>query len=89
MPTVEKEIQLIEAISQSQVIAIALNHENLTSEEILTLIEDYEGRFHLPTTDVLNYGCQKLIQALSDRFPNLNHKITQRHLEKMPLLAVR
>ena len=89
MPTVEREIQLIEAISQSQVIAIALNHENLTSEEILNVIEEYEDRFRLPTTDILNYGCQKLVQVISDRFPNLNHKMTQRRLEKMPLLAVR
>lgn len=88
MPTVEREIQLIEAISQSQVIAIALNHENLTSEEILTIIEDYEGRFRLPTTDILNYGCQKLVQIVCDRFPNLSRKITQRRLEKMSLLAV-
>ncbi|MFP4298745.1 MAG: DUF1611 domain-containing protein [Spirulinaceae cyanobacterium] len=89
MPTVEREIQLIEAISQSQVIAIALNHENLTNPEILKIIEDYEGRFHLPTTDVLKSGCQKLIQVLSDRFPNLNQKIMRRRLEKMPILAMR
>ncbi|MEB3229736.1 MAG: DUF1611 domain-containing protein [Leptolyngbyaceae bacterium] len=89
MPTVEREIKLIEAISQVQVIAIALNHENLTRGEVLTIIEEYEGYFRLPTTDVLNDGCQKLVQVLSDRFPNLNYKITQRRLEKMPLLEVR
>ena len=89
MPTVEREIQLIEAISQSQVIAIALNHENLTHEEILTIIEDYEGRLRLPTTDILNYGCQKIVKIVCDRFPDLNQKITRKRLEKMPLLAVR
>jgi uncharacterized NAD-dependent epimerase/dehydratase family protein len=88
MPTVESEIQLIEAISQSQVIAIALNHENLAEEEILKIIKDYEDRFRLPTTDVLNYGCQKLIQILNDRFPKLNQKITRMRLERMPLLAM-
>lgn len=87
MPTVESEIQLIEAISQSQVIAIALNHENLTDEEILKTIKDYEDCFCLPTTDVLNYGCQKLIQILSDRFPKLNQRIKQERLETLPLLA--
>ncbi|MDY7015170.1 MAG: DUF1611 domain-containing protein, partial [Cyanobacteriota bacterium] len=34
MPAIESEILLIEAISQSQVIAIALSHENLTETEI-------------------------------------------------------
>jgi uncharacterized NAD-dependent epimerase/dehydratase family protein len=32
MPTLESEIRLIESISQSQVIAIALSHEDLTAE---------------------------------------------------------
>jgi uncharacterized NAD-dependent epimerase/dehydratase family protein len=89
MPTIEREIQLIEAISPSQVIAIALNHENLTPDEILTIIENYEDQFRLPTTDVLNYGCQKLIQALSDRFPHLSHKIKPKTLQKIPLSAVK
>ncbi|MGB3310205.1 MAG: DUF1611 domain-containing protein [Nodosilinea sp.] len=88
MPTVESEIQLIEAISQSQVIAIALNHENLAEENVLKIIKDYEDRFCLPTTDVLSYGCQKLVHTLGDRFPELNQKIVQRRLEKMPQLAV-
>jgi uncharacterized NAD-dependent epimerase/dehydratase family protein len=88
MPTVESEIQLIEAISQSQVIAIALSHENLTETEIPQIIKDYEYQFQLPTTDVLNYGCQKLIQTLRDRFPKLNQKIKRGSLETMPLLAV-
>jgi uncharacterized NAD-dependent epimerase/dehydratase family protein len=88
MPTVESEIQLIEAISQSQVIAIALSHENLTDEEIPIIIKNYEDRLRLPTTDVLNYGCQKIIQSLSNMFPKLNQKIKQRHLEEMSLLAI-
>ncbi|MEO1299878.1 MAG: DUF1611 domain-containing protein [Cyanobacteria bacterium J06636_16] len=89
MPSVECEIQLIEAISRSQVIAIALSHENLTDKEILKTIKDYEDRLHLPTTDVLKYGCQKLVQTLGERFPGLNQKIKQGRLEIMPLLAVR
>ncbi|PZV09083.1 MAG: DUF1611 domain-containing protein [Leptolyngbya sp.] len=87
MPTVESEIQLIEAISHSQVIAIALSHENLTAEEIPEIIKDYESRLRLPTTDVLNYGCQKLVQSLCNYFPKLNQKIN-RDL-KTPLLAIR
>lgn len=88
MPDVESEIQLIEAISQSKVVGIALSHENLTDKEIQRTIEDYEDRFRLPTTDVLNYGCQKLIQALGDRFPKLNQIIKQKSLTKIPLLAM-
>ena len=87
MPTVESEIQLIEAISHSQVIAIALSHENLITEEIPKIIKEYESRLRLPTTDVLNYGCQKLVQSLCNYFPKLNQKINRGF--KTPLLAIR
>lgn len=89
MPTVESEIQLIEAISQSQVMAIALSHENLTDEEIPKIIKDYENRLRLPTTDVLKYGCQKFIQTLGNSFPKLNQKIKRENLALVPLLAMR
>ena len=89
MPTLESEIQLIEAISQAKVMAIALSHENLTTEEIPDIITSYEDWFGLPTTDVLNYGCQKLVQTLSDRFPKLKQKIRRGSLETVPLLAAR
>jgi uncharacterized NAD-dependent epimerase/dehydratase family protein len=75
MPTVEREIQLIEAISSAPVIAIALSHEDLAATEIPAIILDYEARLGLPTTDVLNYGCEKLVRALGDRFPELAQKI--------------
>ena len=87
MPTIESEIQLIETISQSKVMAIAISHENLTDGEVMKVIEDYEDYFRLPTTDVLNYGCQKLVQMLCARFPKLNQKIKQKRVEKIPLLA--
>lgn len=91
MPTLEQEIQLIEAIAQTRVIAIALSHENLTPQTLQTLIHDYEQRLGLPTTDVLSHGCQKLIQALSDRFPKLKLKLKLKHprLDPNPLPALR
>jgi uncharacterized NAD-dependent epimerase/dehydratase family protein len=89
MPTIESEIQLIEAISQSQVIAIALSHENLADREIPKIIKDYETRLQLPTTDVLIYGCQKLVQSLCHYFPKLNQKIKREGLDTVPVLALR
>ena len=76
MPTVEQEIQLIEAISSASVIAIALSHEGMQKSEVVTAIERYEQQLQLPTTDVLSYGCQKLIQAIANRFPSLNQKLS-------------
>ncbi|MGB8701992.1 MAG: DUF1611 domain-containing protein, partial [Thermosynechococcaceae cyanobacterium] len=89
MPTIESEIQLIEAISQSQVIAIALSHENLTTEKTLKIIEDYEQNLKLPTTDVLTYGCQKLIQSLCNYFPKLTRIISRAQIAEQPLVATR
>lgn len=85
MPTVKSEIQMIEAISQSQVIAIALSHEGINDVEVSKFIEDYEERLHLPTTDVLTYGTQKLIKMLGDRFPTINQKINDLSLESIPV----
>lgn len=89
MPTLESEIQLIEAISQSQVLAITLSHENLAEAEIPDIIADYEDSLRLPTTDVLNYGCQKLVQTLTDHFPKLSQKIKRGSWAVAPVLAIR
>ncbi len=89
MPTVASEIQLIESISPSKVIAIALSHENLATRDILPIIDSYEEQLQLPTTDVLSHGCQKLIQALVTRFPQLAPPQTSVQPEKVPVLAMR
>jgi uncharacterized NAD-dependent epimerase/dehydratase family protein len=89
MPTVESEIKLIEAISPARVMAITLSHEDLAAAEVLKVIADYEQRLKLPTTDVLSYGCQKLIHTLSNHFPKLKQKIKQENIVKIPALATR
>jgi hypothetical protein len=87
MPLIESEIKLIEAISQTKVMAIALNHETLSDEEMLKFIEDYEKLFHLPATDVLSYGCQKLVQSLNHHFPKLRQKIKPQEITNSPCIC--
>ena len=89
MPTIESEIKLIEAIAQTRVMAIALSHENLTDQEILHIVAAYEQTLHLPTTDVLSHGCQKLVQTLINQFPKLRQKSQRSSLERIPVLAAR
>lgn len=86
MPTVESEIDLIEAISKSKVLAITLSHEGLRNGEMPGIIANYEERFKLPTTDVLSYGCQKIVQTLIAHFPVLNTTIIQKGLETDPVM---
>ena len=74
MPTLESEINLIETVSDSKVIAITLNHEDMTDDEIDNTIIKYEKSFNLPTTDTLNGGCEKLVTKLFNVFPELSRK---------------
>lgn len=74
MPTLKSEIELIEIFSKTKVIAITLNHEKMTDQEIDKTIIDYEIDYNLPTTDVLKYGCDKLIKVLLETFPKLKRE---------------
>jgi len=90
MPSIISEIRLIKEISQAQVIAIALSHEDSTETEIRKTIESYEERLFLPTTDVLSYGCAKLVRALYNLFPSLGVKSqvkNQSNSQTPPLLT--
>ena len=71
MPGLESEIELLEVFSGSPVMAITLNHENMSDDEVEKTILAYEEEFDLPTTDVLKYGCDKLIERLYEIFPEL------------------
>jgi len=71
MPTLESEIELIEVFSKSRVIAITINHEDMADAEVKNTIVEYESKYELPTTDVLKFGCDKLINTLFTVFPEL------------------
>jgi uncharacterized NAD-dependent epimerase/dehydratase family protein len=71
MPTLDSEIELLELFSKSPVIAITLNHEDMTDDEVKNTILEYEFKYELPTTDVLKYGSDKLVKTLIDFFPEL------------------
>jgi uncharacterized NAD-dependent epimerase/dehydratase family protein len=74
MPKLEDEIQLIETFSKSKVIAITINHENMSDKEIDTAVTEYEEQFKIPATDVLKHGCDKLIASIVEKFPQLSRK---------------
>lgn len=71
MPTLESEIALTEIISGAKVIAITLNHEDMTDIEVDEKVEEYEGKFGIPTMDILKHGCDKIIKKLYEIFPVL------------------
>ncbi len=75
MPTLESEIELIETFSKSKVIAITINHEDMSDEELDRTIVEYEYKYELPTTDVLKHGCDKLVKKLYEVFPKLQKQV--------------
>ena len=71
MPTLESEIELIEIFSKTKVIAITINHEDMTDLQVKDTIDEYEAKYKLPTTDVLKFSCDKLVETLFKLFPEL------------------
>ncbi|MFC2129463.1 DUF1611 domain-containing protein [Bacteroidota bacterium] len=71
MPTLKSEIELLEAFSKSRVMAITINHEDMTDEDVEKTIVEYEFKYELPTTDVLKFGCDRIIDELCTMFPAL------------------
>ncbi len=69
--SLEKEIEMIQIFSTSEVIAITINHEYMNNAELKKTIKDYELEYDIPATDVLKYGCDKLKKVLFEKFPKL------------------
>ena len=75
MPDVEDEIRLIEHYGNTKVVAITLNHENMTDQEITQTISEYEKTYRLPVADVLKAGTDKVVQSIIDFFPSLKKAV--------------
>ena len=67
MHTLKKQIQAIEMISGKKVIAITVNHEGMTPEQILPACEAITKQTGLPAFDVLAHGVDKLIKLLDKK----------------------
>lgn len=67
----EGEIEMIESFSNSDVIAITINHEDMNMTELEDTINTYQSEYNLPTSDVLTFGCDKITEAIFEAFPTL------------------
>lgn len=74
MPTIKSEIELVEKFADTKVIAVTINHENMTDLEVDNVIVEYEDQLKIPTTDVLLHGCDKLITGILETFPELKKR---------------
>lgn len=75
-PTPASEIRLIETFSDTRVIGLSLNHENLTEVELSAAIANFEATLGLPTTDALRRSPDRLVEMVVAAFPGLEAKST-------------
>jgi uncharacterized NAD-dependent epimerase/dehydratase family protein len=71
MPSVKSEINLIETFSNTKVIGLTINHENMTEEEIDQSITQFENDLKMGVTDVLTRPHDRLIDIVFSAFPEL------------------
>ncbi|MHC9044119.1 DUF1611 domain-containing protein [Microbacterium saperdae] len=72
MPTVTSEIALIEAFSDTRVIGVTVNHENLSTQELADAIDEIELDTGLPATDPLTRPQSDLVDMVLRAFPALS-----------------
>jgi uncharacterized NAD-dependent epimerase/dehydratase family protein len=66
---VEREKAIVELLSQRPVVAITINHEEMTAEGIEATVADYQERFGVAAADPLVHGVEEIVAALESRFP--------------------
>ncbi|WP_083607834.1 DUF1611 domain-containing protein [Thalassospira sp. TSL5-1] len=76
MPSPESEIRLIEAFSDTRVIGLTINHENMTDAEIGTSITAYHKQLGIPVTDALARPVNLLVDMVLSSFPALEKKLS-------------
>ncbi len=76
LPTPDTEIHLIETFTETKVIGLTLNHENMTEVELDAAITLYELEFGIPATDALTRPPEHLVEMVLSAFPDLEEKLT-------------
>jgi len=76
MPTPATEIELIQTFSDTKVIGLTINHENMTDAAISAAITRYERELGIPTTDVLTRPTERLAEMVVAAFPQLEDRLT-------------
>jgi uncharacterized NAD-dependent epimerase/dehydratase family protein len=74
MGSLNREISILELLAQKHVIALTINHEGMSDEEVEATIADYETRYQRPTTDVLKDGCGKLVDVVRRMLTGVDSK---------------
>ncbi|MGB7183306.1 MAG: DUF1611 domain-containing protein [Burkholderiaceae bacterium] len=71
MPSLVREINLIELFADTRVIGVTINHENMSETEVAAAILKYKRDLGLPVTDPLARPNRELVQMVESAFPKL------------------
>lgn len=71
MPMPATEINLIQTFSDTKVIGLTINHENMTEAEVAAAIMLYECELGIPVTDALTRSPERLVEMVLAAFPEL------------------
>jgi uncharacterized NAD-dependent epimerase/dehydratase family protein len=71
MPSVASEVALIEAFADTKVIGIAINHEQMTDEDVSATIARLQKDLGLPVTDPLTRPLDHLVDMVARAFPEI------------------
>lgn len=63
---IEKEMAVLRALTPAPVIAVTLNHENMSPSQIEQTISEYEQKYGIPCCDPIKTNTQKLITAINN-----------------------
>lgn len=69
MPIPTDEINLIQTFSDTRVIGLTINHENMNNDEVKAAITLYEQELGIPVTDALSCSSQRLVDMVLLAFP--------------------
>jgi len=68
MPTIDSEMELVRRYANCPVMAISLNHQGMTRDEVRDAMDLYQERFGIPCTDVLWFGAERIAKEIIARF---------------------
>jgi uncharacterized NAD-dependent epimerase/dehydratase family protein len=74
MPDPATEINLIQTFSDTKVIGLTINHEDMNDNEVSQAITQYERELGIPTTDALTRPSALLVDMVLSAFPELKGK---------------
>ena len=72
MPLPASEINLIQTFSDTRVIGMTINHEDVTDADVDVAISTFEGELGIPVTDALSRSPARLVEMIVAAFPALN-----------------